>query len=984
MIKLIANSGIQFHTFHLSFDIENDETLSRLRLGFHEYEKDPMSLDPEYVLEYATKVASQNKWFSLDYLREQNCLLENGKVNLNADFEFLLEELNADSCYTLRDIEQVLELFTSEQLDQDSDWLPIPYFKTTEGDASPSAWARMKISPIKSEKRSERCFKVMLAFDTRVVEERQSFVPTYNTLSYGHSEFSLSANVHDNIKFTSNYFVKNYLENVNKGRKHNKFEYRHLASYLYLIKFFAETNQFPVVKLCSDRTERKINVDLVLDIGNANTCGVLFESPANRESFTFDSVEKLKLRNLTDPSQISDKPFDMRMAFTKANLGALEIPEFEGCFHWPSFVRMGPEAKMLINDFGLENSENGALTHHSSPKRYLWDTALSEVPWSDIRTGADISDVKLSRVFKGEIEGGEPRYSKQTLMTFAYVEILMHALVQINSIEFRTKHGRVELPRVLNKVVVTCPTVIPEQEQIILREKAYEAVEVIRKTLGLDTNSIQIVVEPSPSKLKADEDEDKDTWIYDEATCCQLVFLYAELAKRYQDSKLFFDLYGKKRADAVDPQKKSVTIATVDIGGGTTDLMICDYQHNDGNIIQPQPFFWESFNLAGDDLLKAVIQNILIEDINDTSGGKVTAGIIASYARQIGCTSVTQKLNDFFGSNSNLQDFAHRNTYRKNFVVQIAKPIAEMFLKHTASGAEDYTCSFEDLFEGTKPNTELVDYFNQHMSEENINFKLEDTKWNLSKARVNQVVERIFGKLFQELSVLMATYKCDFLLLAGQPTKLDAVKELFVKFLPVMPNRIISLNDEAYRIGRWYPFANANGYCENPKTMVAVGALIAAMGDMKNNNLGNFILDTKYLKKKLTSRAKYIGWMDTRVAAIKDEDLYLTPGKKNARIVVHHLPHTLGYKQLSNTAYTAKPIFEIDFAEAKDAEALRGRMPFKITLRRERNDLETIEIEEVIDADGEDLNLAAFKCKLKTLKDQKEHWLDSGVFSLNI
>src|SRR5690606_30820737 len=104
---------------------------------------------------------------------------------------------------------------------------------------------------------------------------------------------------------------------------------------------------------------------------------------------------------------------------------------------------------------------------------------------------------------------------------------------------------------------------------------------------------------------------------YDEATAAQFVFLYAEIGERYlKNVKEYFDFYGKVRTDLGDYDKKSLTVGSVDIGAGTTDVMIASYKYEDNSgqcKLTPVPLFWESFYKAGDDLLKELIQQLVIE-----------------------------------------------------------------------------------------------------------------------------------------------------------------------------------------------------------------------------------------------------------------------------------------------------------------------------------------------------------------------------------
>ena len=80
-----------------------------------------------------------------------------------------------------------------------------------------------------------------------------------------------------------------------------------------------------------------------------------------------------------------------------------------------------------------------------------------------------------------------------------------------------------------------------------------------------------------------------------------------------------------------------------------------------------------------------------------------------------------------------------------------------------------------------------------------------------------------------------------------------------MKYHPIQPNRLINMNK--YWVGRWYPYADNNGFIKDPKTIVTVGSLIALMGG-KLNKLDKFKIDTELLKNKLNSNANYIGFVE--------------------------------------------------------------------------------------------------------------------------
>ena len=73
----------------------------------------------------------------------------------------------------------------------------------------------------------------------------------------------------------------------------------------------------------------------------------------------------------------------------------------------------------------------------------------------------------------------------------------------------------------------------------------------------------------------------------------------------------------------IKKEKDRITIATVDIGGGTTDLVINDYSldygENGGSgsnaYIIPTQRFRDGFKVAGDDILLDMIRNVVVESL---------------------------------------------------------------------------------------------------------------------------------------------------------------------------------------------------------------------------------------------------------------------------------------------------------------------------------------------------------------------------------
>ncbi|MBK7226864.1 MAG: virulence factor SrfB [Saprospiraceae bacterium] len=121
---------------------------------------------------------------------------------------------------------------------------------------------------------------------------------------------------------------------------------------------------------------------------------------------------------------------------------------------------------------------------------------------------------------------------------------------------------------------------------------------------------IEIIPRPKDVAKEDHQLDERLDWIYDEASCSQINFIYSEIAKKYSSNyKDYFDIYGKK-----ENGHNTLTVATLDIGGGTTDLMINKYRYDENDKfphLTPEPIFYETYSSAGDDLVK----NLILEEI---------------------------------------------------------------------------------------------------------------------------------------------------------------------------------------------------------------------------------------------------------------------------------------------------------------------------------------------------------------------------------
>ena len=365
----------------------------------------------------------------------------------------------------------------------------------------------MKLIP-NGEEKGQKSYNVLLAFDTRASYENDEYneCPVFPDVFRGDMDFELCSNEFYLMDYCSpgnNWsYIDEYLlhlvhpgiQRVSqiKGAKVRRMAY--IASYIFLINYLAKQGSFPKIKLYKDTDVEIKDVDMVVDIGNSRTTALLIEDNTN-----FNQVRQLELTDYTNLIKEAgesiiinkhDEPFDMRLAFRKVDFGDFGIKDSKQ-FVYPSLIRLGQEANTLIHL--ATNSADGveSLSTYSSPKRYLWDWRPNKEEWKflvlngekdnhilNVRgiTNQLKSDGKLD--LNGE-SGSSFHYSRRSLMTFAFLEMLVQAKTQGNGESYRSNtqgFGKPSMPRTVRRIIVTCPTAMSKVEREALIQCAKDAV----------------------------------------------------------------------------------------------------------------------------------------------------------------------------------------------------------------------------------------------------------------------------------------------------------------------------------------------------------------------------------------------------------------------------------------------------------------------------------------------------------------------------
>lgn len=1054
MNHLIADSGIHFITNEIEFNPSEPLLLNSGKTLKYSFVETVDFLEGFRIFNLLYYNGEVNKYIPLDELQASDDAVmrrNNGREELDESGMIQMEPEVSTTLFTTYndddpDIYSINSLQSFRVTDPDDGhskvsafellldkWLPMPMFrKEVDGITSnaPLAWCRMKMQRI-GEGHKKGCdrYRLVWAFDTQMGEDEWSVLrPFVSEDDNGSCEYGMCNKVDLLLDFMSSeedfHAFSDYIASLLGINLEKEESRKYKAFYIYFLNFIRLSGGAPDVMLHNNQ-KRQIDVDLVLDIGNSRTCGILFEEG------DFTKGKMLELRDLSNPwIYYENKTYDMRVVFRKADFGS-DIVLDEEMFQWKSFVRIGEEARRLVYRSLEEEGISEKTTNYSSPKRYLWDKKEYEGQWENLITTDDSYNVLLapevavpglSKLFDNDgtynpdsaeenqtelfdFDNSEHHYSRSALMTFAFIEIFQQAITQINSIRYRDKWGNVDIKRVIRNVIITCPTAMPLKEQVFLRKSASDAYKALTKCYS----SLEMAnITPSPEALAVTDpyaEIEKKTWKYDEASCCQLVYLCAEIHERYGgEINKFFELKGHVRPEQVEQgyNNKSLTIGTVDIGAGTTDIMICSYQYEGigASRITPDPLFWDSFYLAGDDILRNLVQNVVIEG-KDT--GVPTLGNISSaltsrilnmtddelrqmpcmdnvvYKNKVNdiCLTVDEEdkkykkiafasnlVHDFFGTDSSMMGYKDRRC-RNDFNTQISVPIAQKMLELLRTHRPSKLYPYDELFPDVKPADYLLNYFEHHFG-----FRFEELSWRYNPNEIADIVKSTMEPLMKQLALVFYTQHCDIIVLAGRPTSLDAITELFIKYIPTSPGRLIRLND--YRVGSWFPAADGQGYFYDQKAIVAVGAMVGYRAS--HSELKGLVLDFSKMINKMNSTANYIGEYNSRRQQVTTSQL--GPTSANATLNISVFPAFLGCRQLDSSSYQARPLYAI--YNHGNASSLQIRLT-----RNFYEDKEELVIEEATDREyrnrKRDVELVP-----QSLVDDGKYWLDKGEFELTV
>ncbi|MBV6486918.1 MAG: hypothetical protein GHHEDOFH_00855 [Pseudorhodoplanes sp.] len=913
------------------------------------------------------------------------------------------QPVNSNLTYSVQ-LQRALEAY-------DGIWLPAPFLKRKGLDPQgrksfergPSNWARLRIVKLGSPDDQGNTHRLTFAFDsqTESLIKGGSYICPVPEDVRNETRFEFAPTLRDNSWLLDEDWVKGWLgaafDQATKERSiriprredDSPAQCAHWAFFLVLLQGIealvdgkSSNAPIPVVRFLnttSTTAVTPINVDLVLDIGNSRTCGVLIETGIGEELNIRDATV-LELRDISRPQFAYQEPFRSHVEFVQPEFGSSFWSRMGGrdaAFNWPSFIRVGPEA-LRIN---AKSTGSQGDTGLSSPKRYLWDDRENQQPWYfnaaenvapdqtpvyGVLMDLITQDGNVVQLFGPDARPAlQPKFSRASLFTFMVLELLLQAVVQINSPGYRTAHQHPDVPRRLKRVVFTIPTATPVVERMCYEKRCIAAAKLLWEAFDWGKSGSGTAPEPQINIA------------YDEATCTQIVYLYNEVVEKFRQApREFLRLVGDRKGG---DDGRRLRVASLDIGGGTTDLMILTYNiEAAGNALRPKQNFREGFRRAGDDILEAVI------------GVHVLKPLMAAL-EQAGMSHPERFISGFM---SDTGKDALAKHLRKLFVTRVLVPIALTLVgQYETMGmlAEKRdSIKYGEIAGDEAGSTQhIVSFFEDAARKEGAqNFSLSQVAFNVDFAGLGATAAGVMGPILSLMCEVIHRFDCDVLLISGRPSRLPIIRDLALRFLPTPPHRIIFMHE--YRVGSWYPFAGRLGTIEDPKTTVAVGALLCALAE--DLDITDFSLNTGGFSTT-ESTANFIGRI-FRDGTIKKDDLIFVreDGRFQAQsqTLTVDSPLFIGFRQLPLERWPGTPLFFLDIADARTGVSYAKSMPWKVTFRHDEADdtdrkssTESFKIDLITDRNEEQVPRGRLSLRLQTLRNVDGYWLDTGMIGVS-
>ncbi|HWL88351.1 MAG TPA: virulence factor SrfB, partial [Polyangiaceae bacterium] len=551
----------------------------------------------------------------------------------------------------------------------------------------------------------------------------------------------------------------------------------------------------------------------------------------------------------------------------------------------------------------------------------------------------------------------DPSYAPRTMMLFALVEILSQAMAQINAPSYAAFQGKEGVPRILRHLALTYPSAMRHEEKAVYESLVRNAVLLVGYLLHIESARLPNVrtdLEETNAPAGAAPQVRFDPFLFvDEALAAQMVYLYQEVAENFRGSmEELITVYGRKEG--------ALRIASVDIGGGTSDVMIAEYRDKlpgSGTSLSIAKLFQDGVNIAGDDVCCALLEKIVFSQL----------------LAQLPIAAARTRIIHLFGEGDAGHGASWR-TLKAKLVPYFWLPLARCFWA-VAEGFEPpehvpdkqyAVADIERVFPSARFSPAVLEEANRFLGGAVPGFPgFHNLFFRFDRAEIEEAIVSVLREPLRRYADIVAQFDVDLVVLAGRASALACVREIFAAEMPVVVARLKSMAN--YRVGDWYPSKWRHaGLIIDPKSTVAAGSMILHLASQ--NRLPNFLLDEV---RDIQQSPIYGIYQDAEPHIPRENEF-----SRNSTFL-YTSGMTIGFRNVDAEEMDASPLFVV---LPKNAEVERALLEDRVSLTFAVGKDGTIGITDV----ASHRNLYQFSpddftLRLKTIVSDR-YWLDTGIF----
>jgi hypothetical protein len=736
-------------------------------------------------------------------------------------------------------------------------WLPLPLLRflardsagQVQFDEGPHNWARIFLTADADPDGSFDLNTVrgVLAIDTQFArdarfEVAQYACPSLDDVCFG-STFALTDDAEQLAAFLAEDWVQSWLrvgDNVSPldhGRTHA--DLTSVAAYLTLLTVIVRAKVVPSLQFLAPRADsvRPVPVDLILDIGDARTCGLLVEASGEHGRLDLARSQLLTLRDLSRPDVTFAGAFESRIEFARATFGDEALSRKSGrshAFNWPSLARVGSEAMHLsrAEPSGGGRNDSGA-SGLSSPKHHIMDSAGQDTAWRfapEARALGKRRQMVAGRMLAHMTETGllpaqdrstslpalRPQFSRSAMMSFFIAEIVLQAVSAINAPVTGAERARTGAARILRNIIVSLPLALPDDEREMIVSRAESGVAMLWRALDWRDDAPDSLCPPLPVVRSG----------LDATLSVQIAFLYDEITERFSgDVPVYTELMGKSRPEfGVQP---CVRIAAIDIGEWHTHASTVTYAARGDVPIKPTVLRTQRIDTGGAAARAALVAEILLPAIR-TKLIQAGAANPEALLDQATVNAASGEITGDFSFDADVMAqwlqpaaLALLTTYgelgesgrKPPFAISLGRLLGK------AAVAAGYDTKFDAKAQADGATT----------------FVLAEVAIRFDHRSIETTLQRCLRPMLTDLAATVAVDDCDIILLSGWLGRLGIVRDLLLEVLPARPDRIVSLKDRAWH--GWYPLNAQSRVAADGKDIGLVGALLARADNLSASDL---------------------------------------------------------------------------------------------------------------------------------------------------